>query len=147
MLKSIYRGGSALALGLLWLVAAVPASAAEFPPEFEPVLTLRGDCGTATVNDPIPDTVPDPSCPYLPPPAGPTARFDDPRSIAFDEYGNEYVASYAFTGVKGRIDVFDSEGKFITELPDPFGPLSLAVDSEGNLYAFEQGPESSKVVR
>ncbi|HEX6601341.1 MAG TPA: hypothetical protein VF030_01740 [Solirubrobacterales bacterium] len=55
--------------------------------------------------------------------------------MAIDAYGIEYVASYALDGVKGRIDVFDDEGFFITELPVE-GPKGVAVDSEGNLYVY-----------
>ena len=34
--------------------------------------------------------------------------------------------------------MFDPEGFYITTLADSFGPKSVAVDSEGNLYVFEQ---------
>lgn len=122
-------GLSALALTL---ALAAPAQAAEFPPIFDAELSLTGDCSVR-----IDDPVPDPGCPYPAPPAGPAARFDDPRSITTDFYGNEYVASHASNGGKGRIDVFDDEGFFITEFADGEDPKSLAVDSEGNVYAFE----------
>jgi hypothetical protein len=127
--------------GALWGAVAVfcffacvlPASAAELPPyELNPDLSLTGDCTTTPL-----DPVPDPSCPYPPPPGGPSGRFDEPRSVAVDAYGNVYVAVFANGEAKGRIDVFDDEGKFVTEVPDPRGPKSLAVDSKGNLYVFE----------
>ncbi|HEU5064196.1 MAG TPA: hypothetical protein VFT79_13750 [Solirubrobacterales bacterium] len=58
------------------------------------------------------------------------------------------MASYAGGGATGRIDVFNDEGKFITELADPNGPFSVTVDRNGNLYAFEQSPGSpSEIVR
>ncbi|MGN6256687.1 MAG: fibronectin type III domain-containing protein, partial [Solirubrobacterales bacterium] len=114
-------------------ILAAPAAAAEFPYQFEPVLSLRGDCATKT-----PDLVPDPSCPYASPPAGPSGRFTEPLSIAIDPYGNEYVASYASGEANGRIDVFDDEGHFITEVADPEGPQSIAVDSKGNLYVSDK---------
>jgi hypothetical protein len=100
-------------------------------------LSLTGTClapGAAI------DPVPDPGCPGGAPPEGPhppSGRFSEPRSVAIDPYGNEYVASFAGDGTAGRIDVFDPEGRFITELLDPFGPRSVAVDSAGNLYVFE----------
>ncbi len=133
-----WRGRSAAGLGVLCLaLVASPASAAEFPPIFDPGLSLTGSCGESTM-----DPVKDPGCPYPPPPAGPSGGFEEPRSIAIDAYGNEYVASYAGNGKKGRIDIFDDEGIFITEIADPQGPQSLAVDSKGNLYAFEAGEGS-----
>ncbi|HET9868167.1 MAG TPA: hypothetical protein VFQ06_12790, partial [Nitrospira sp.] len=131
------RGGALLiALGLLCFGAAsTTASAAGSPPQLDPSLSLTGDCSTSTI-----DPVPDPDCPYPSPPVGPSGRFDEPRSIAIDVYGNEYVASYAGDGAKGRIDVFDDKGNFITELLDPHGPQSVAVDSKGNLYVYERVP-------
>lgn len=129
MSKGFLRWGFVLVAAALYFgVVAGPASAAY---EFDPKLSLRGDCGTAN-----PDFVPDPGCPGGDhPPAG---RFQEPKSVAIDAYGNEYVASHAFDGDEGRIDVFDDEGNFITELPDPRGPKAIAVDSEGNLYVLEQ---------
>ena len=94
-------------------------------------------------------SVPDPSCSgeppaYPAPPNGPTGRFDEARAVAIDPFGNEYVASYAESDdAKGRIDVFDDEGHFITEVATP-GPKSIAVDSKGHLYVFE---DAGKVVR
>jgi hypothetical protein len=132
----IARGGIALAIGLLWVGIATP-QLARGAYEFDPVLSLTGACGTGA-----PDTVADPGCPYPPPPDGPSGRFDEPLSIAIDAYGNEYVASYAENSfsegsVKGRIDVFDDEGNFITEISSTYGAKSITVDSEGNLYAME----------
>jgi hypothetical protein len=124
--------------GLLAGVAllAGPAAAAELPPpEFEPTLSLRGDCEAEAI-----DPVPDPSCAgeplaYPPPPGGPSGRFDESRAIAIDPYGNEYVASWADSQPNGRIDVFDDEGKFITEIAAA-SAKSIAVDSKGSLYVF-----------
>ncbi len=107
-------------VALLWvLLAAAPASAAE-PYELDPVLSLTGNCSTSVF-----DPVPDPSCSgeppaYPAPPNGPTGRFDEARAVAIDPFGNEYVASYAESDdAKGRIDVFDDEGHFITEVATP----------------------------
>ncbi|MGN6256710.1 MAG: hypothetical protein ACTHN3_03025, partial [Solirubrobacterales bacterium] len=122
-------------------VLAAPAAAAEFPYQFEPVLSLKGNCATDGV-----DTVPDPSCPYEAPPNGPSGRFTEPKSVAIDAYGDEYVASYAAGVEGGRIDVFDDKGRFITEVADPHGPMSVAVDANGNLYAFEEGPGTPSFV-
>ena len=120
---------------LLGLIAAIlvlaPAASADLPPyEFDPDLSLTADpaCQTSTV-----DPVPDPGCPYPPPPGGPTERFNEPRAIAFDPYGNEYVATAG--GSNGRILIFDDQGLFLTEfVTSP--AWSIAVDSKGNLYTF-----------
>lgn len=139
------RGAISLVAISLFCAAIAPSSVvAAGSYEFDPVLSLRGNC-TASGIDPIAD----PGCPYPPPPAGPSGRFSEPRSIAIDAYGNEYVASHAGEGggANGRIDVFDDEGNFITELPDPHGPKSVAVDSKGNLYVFEQTIGSAELAR
>jgi hypothetical protein len=121
-------------------VGSVPASAAELPPySLNAELSLTGDCSTSAL-----DPVPDPGCPYPPPPGGPSGRFAEPRSVAFDSFGNEYVASYDNRGEGGRIDVFDDGGHFITEVKSPnAGPQSLAVDSQGNLYVYNRGTGTS----
>ncbi|HEY6730712.1 MAG TPA: hypothetical protein VI039_06775, partial [Solirubrobacterales bacterium] len=115
--------------------AAGSAAAAEFPYTVEPELSLTGNCDTSAV-DPIPDPDCNPS--YPAPPAGPTGRFSEAWSVAIDAYGDEYVASRGGgDGSTGRIDIFDDEGHFITELPNPRKPRSTAVDSKGVLYVFE----------
>lgn len=130
----MYRRTFAAVLGLLCLGLFPSAAAAGDPHELSAALSLTGDCNVSTL-----DPIPDPGCPANPPegPHPPSGRFDEPRSVAIDAYGNEYVASYAGNGEKGRIDVFDDEGRFITELVDPNGPKSVAVDSKGNLYVLE----------
>src|SRR6187402_2039905 len=105
-------GTLALALVIALSLAANASAASEYL--FDPVLSLTGGCSTTGA-----DPVPDPGCP-----AGthPPSAFTAPRSIATDFYGNIYVASYgtdASNGKNGRIDVFDSEGFFITELAEP----------------------------
>ena len=133
---SISRGCSIVVLMLFCLgFGGASASAA---PQLEPILSLTGNCSESSL-----DPIPDPGCPDPPHPG----RFNEPRSIAIDAYGNEYVANFASAngGEKGRIDVFDSEGVYITTLLDPSGPQSVAVDSKGNLYVYERKTE--KVVR
>lgn len=130
-------------------VVTTSASALEPPYEFDPTLSLTGDCATTPF-----DPVPDPSCngqplAYPPPPNGPVAPFDEPRAIAIDAFGNEYVASWDGPDKDGRIDIFDDEGKFITEVAAP-NAQSIAVDSKGTLYVFEDevsfsDPESEVV--
>ncbi len=124
--------------GAVLALPAPPAMAVE-PPAFDPVLSLRGDALT----DPT-DEIPDPG------PNHPPKKFDDSCGVATDSFGNIYVASGASAslGVKGRIDIFNPQGEFLTEIPDPRFPCQLAVDSEGNLYVAENGEgENPAVVR
>jgi hypothetical protein len=139
MTSTPYRKFSALALVLfcLGLLSASLATAAEFPYSLEPRLSLTGECSTSAA-----DPVPDPDCQGEPPaypasPDRPAGRFDRPFSIAVDDWGDVYVASRSDSETEGRIDVFDSEGHFISELAAPNGPRSITVDGEGNLYAYE----------
>lgn len=125
--------GYAVILGLLagLLSAAtdsMPALAAELPPKYDPKLSLVGDCTVSPF-----DEVPDPSCPYQAPPAGPKGAFKEPRAIAVDGYGNEYVASYNNSAANGRIDVFDDEAKFVTAFA-AVDVISLSVDGNGHVY-------------
>lgn len=106
----------------------------------DPFLSLTGDCSTSKA-----DPVPDPGCPGG---THPPKAFTSPRSAVTDAYGNIYVASFGSNGADGRIDIFDSEGFFIEEIAAPSGPKDLAVDSKGNLYAFEFQVEiNARVVR
>jgi hypothetical protein len=116
-------------VSLLLLLAAASSACAAETHVFDPVLSLTGGCTTSEV-----DPVPDPGCPQEE-----EHRFSSPRSVTTDIYGDIYVASFGNEsehGAEGRIDVFDSKGFFLTEIPDPNGPKNLAVDSEGNLYVF-----------
>jgi len=134
--------GSKLCVPLLLICAwfaisgATKAAAASEELVFDPVLSLTGSCDTSEV-----DPVWDPGCPGGEhPPAG---AFNLPRSIVTDIYGDIYVASYgneSAEGSQGRIDIFDASGKFLTEISDPAGPKSLAVDRKGNLYVFQFKP-------
>src|ERR1044071_379701 len=64
--------------------------------------------------------------------------FKDARSIAVDGEGKIYVGEYYGSG---RIQVFDSEGKFITQWTvDPKMPLrDLTVDRKGTVYVVQRG--------
>jgi len=63
--------------------------------------------------------------------------FKDARAIAVDAAGNIYVGEY----IGGRIQVFDSQGKFITQWTvDPKMPLrGLAADRKGTVYVVQSG--------
>lgn len=131
MNRMLFRGIFATAFAVVCMGVVASSAVAQY--EFSPKFSLKGNCNVTP-----PDDVADPSCPYSPPPAGPSGRFSEPRSIAIDAYGNEYVASFAGGAPTGRIDVFDDEGKFITELLVPNGPRAIAVDTKGTLYALER---------
>jgi len=134
-ISTTWRAGLVAALTFLFVgLLATPAGAAEFKYALDPELSLTGNCDTSAW-DPIPD--PDCEPTYPPPPEGPSGRFDEAIDISVDDWGNQYVVSRSGDGTKGRIDVFDPEGHFITELEDPLGPNSAAVDGEGNLYVYE----------
>lgn len=63
--------------------------------------------------------------------------FKDARAIAVDASGKIYVGEYS----GGRIQVFDSEGKFITQwMVDPKMPLTgMAADRNGVVYIVQSG--------
>ena len=63
--------------------------------------------------------------------------FTDARGIALDGAGNIYVGEYS----GGRIQVFDSAGKFITQwTANPKMPLrGLAADRKGTVYVVQSG--------
>jgi len=64
-------------------------------------------------------------------------RFKDARAIAVDGSGKIYVGEYS----GGRIQVFDSQGKFITQWTgDPKMPLTgMAADRNGTVYVVQSG--------
>ncbi len=76
----------------------------------------------------------------------PPSTFSDPRAVATDLHGNIYVSNFgsASNGSKGRVDVFCSDGTFVSELVTA-GPTSLAIDSEGYLYTLSTS--QGKVLR
>ncbi len=136
-MRETCKSAKFVCFGLLYLTfglaTASQAIAAEEPPyEFSAQLSLTGGCSTSKA-----DPVPDPGCPEKKPPK----TFTKPSAIAIDSFGDEYVASYgAEEGKQGRIDVFSSEGVFLTEIKDEFGPKNVAIDSKGVLYTFDQSP-------
>lgn len=134
-LRSYWALQLALAVALTAMaVFAVPAAvAAEGERVLDLQLSLIGGCKQESL-----DPVEDPGCPNNPP-AGPhpAGTFSDPRGVATDDYGNIYVSSRgsSLSGSKGHVDIFCSDGTFISSLPVP-GATSLAIDSKGQLYVF-----------
>jgi streptogramin lyase len=61
----------------------------------------------------------------------------DARSIAVDAAGRIYIGEY----IGGRVQVFDAEGKFISQwMADPKMPLrGLAADRKGTVYIAQKG--------
>jgi LSD1 subclass zinc finger protein len=64
-------------------------------------------------------------------------NFKDARSIATDAAGHIYVGEY----MGGRVQVFDSSGKYVTQWTvDPKMPLrALAAGRDGTIYAVQKG--------
>lgn len=134
-----------LALPTVLTAGVANALAAPAAHVFDPVLSLTGGCGTNAD-----DEVPDPSCPYPAPPNGPSESFARPTGITTDSYGNLYVALEGPDGQlnMGHVDIFGPDGTFISEfqLVNPLNPLdildeprTIAVDSEGYLYVYDNG--------
>jgi hypothetical protein len=132
----------AVAVALVALTAGFAASAAmaaESERVLDPALSLIGGCKEEAL-----DPVEDPGCPTKKPPS----TFSNPKAVATDDYGNIYVSSFGNieTGSKGRIDIFCSDGVFISELPVP-GATSLAIDTEGHLYVYSNPSAGGQVLR
>jgi hypothetical protein len=115
---------------------AAPAFASE-QHTFDPLLSLTGKC-TVSPLDEVPDSGP---CPGEPGVDHPPKPFSYTCGTATDRHGDIYVSSPSIeTPTKGRIDVFNPQGEYLTEIKDPNRPCSIAVDSEGNLYVTEGFP-------
>jgi hypothetical protein len=78
--------------------------------------------------------------------AHPKKTFNDPCGVTTDEFGNLYVANGAEGAVGGEsegvIDIFNSANEFLAEIPNDQTPCSMAVDSTGRLYVYENGPNA-----
>jgi DNA-binding beta-propeller fold protein YncE len=64
-----------------------------------------------------------------------------PEGLAVDEQGRVYVTDYAL----GRVEVFDSDGQFLSVFGDRGGdegefraPVAIALDGQGNIYISDQ---------
>jgi hypothetical protein len=135
-----------LALAALMLLVGLSASRAQADERvLDPRLSLIGGCAAPEALDPEED----PGCPTTPP-AGPhpAAAFAVPMAVATDFYGNIYVSNFGkkTDGTQGRIDIFDPEGFFISELKVQ-GAQSIAIDSQGNLYVAAQVETDKPILR
>jgi hypothetical protein len=122
----IASAGCVLIVVFLLTYGAAPASAVQVH-ALDPLLSLTGGTGTTSL-DPVPD----------PGPTHPAKPFDNPCGVATDDYGDIYVASVGSDG-SGAIYVFGPDGRFITEMSSQQRSCSLAVDSEGRLFAYRVG--------
>lgn len=115
----------------------LPAAGAAGSHRFDPLLSLKGDCSTSSL-----DEVPDPGiCPGTVGVDHPPKPFKGPCGTAVDPHGDIYVVSPGIelgSGKTGRIDVFGPAGNYLTEIPDGNQPCNIAVDSLGNVYVVEQ---------
>jgi hypothetical protein len=139
----LFRGVGTMSLLLVALFPlAAMARAEENTHFFNATLSLTGDCSTSFA-----DQIEDPGCPGGEHPPLPIQM---PRGTATDSFGNRYVASYgtnASGNTDGRVDVFSPSGRFITEVA-VCGPTSVAVDSEGYMYAVEYcNPPGGRIER
>ena len=130
---------------LLFSAALTPAASATEQHLFNPVLSLTGDCSSNATT--LPDTVPDPDCAgspleYPPAPHRPIGAFTNACGAATDSHGYIYVASGPVESGHGpksaRIDIFNPNGHFITEIKTGEEGLEntcrLTVDSKGRVY-------------
>ncbi len=137
--------GATIGAIVISMASGGTATAQEETHVFDPALSLRGSCITAAL-----DPAPDPGCPYLPPPDGPQA-FSRPHGVAIDSLGYTYVTNRGEveSGAKGRLDIFDPSGQFVTEVSfedlleslgasfaeaDSTTFASPRIDTLGNLY-------------
>jgi len=125
-----------LLIALLGIGAVLVAMIAGFAPLF-----LSNKKGGANSSRPLGGTLSEPSFANVVLKFGSEGigpgMFTDARSIALDGAGNIYVGEYS----GGRIQVFDSAGKFITQwTANPKMPLrGLAADRKGTVYVVQSG--------
>ena len=98
--------------------------------------SVAGTNTRTTLNPPTTTRPPDPT-PFFGKEGVGAGYFKDARSIAVDAEGRIYVGEY--TG--GRIQVFDREGKFVTQwTADPKMPLrGMTADRRGTVYVVQKG--------
>ncbi|HEX8501143.1 MAG TPA: hypothetical protein VF659_11190 [Pyrinomonadaceae bacterium] len=139
------KGSPAVALAVLAVVLLVSVGVVVFI-----VVAINRAASRATRAFDLPNTRTTLNPPPVPPPARPAepqpffgsegigpGNFKDARSIALDAQGHIYVGEYS----GGRIQVFDSAGKFVTQwTADPKMPLrGLAADRRGTVYVVQKG--------
>jgi len=132
-----------IALTLALCVVAPASASAAATYVFEPTLSLTGNCTTSGV-DPVPDPGLCPIPPGVPGVDHPSTGFKAP-SAATDSYGDLYVVS--MLDKESRIDIFSPEGNFLSEIEDPAGAQSIAVDANGNMYLYERLVGGERQVR
>jgi hypothetical protein len=133
-------------LAALALLPATARAAEEETHVFDATLSLTGSCSESATIDPVPDPGVCPMPPGVPGVDHPEKPFTQHGAVAVDLYGNRFVASAGAKddGKEGRVDIFSSEGEFIThvdvEVPNESSPakVSLAVDSDGYLYVAKE---------
>lgn len=100
--------------------------------------SLSGTNTRTAFNPPLspPSRPPDPQ-PFFGSEGVGAGHFKDARSIAVDAQGHIYIGEY----VGGRIQVFDSSGKFVTQWTiDPKMPLrGMTADRRGTVYIIQKG--------
>jgi hypothetical protein len=141
---SRFLAAAAVILSLAGFIAT--AAMAEGTRVLDPQLSLIGGCLKESL-----DPIEDPGCPSTPPPSDhPATFFDFPRAVTTDPYGNIYVVNWGkkdvATGSEGYIDIFSSDGHFVTEIPKGVvpGPAAIAVDSVGTLYVWSYSGKLSR---
>jgi streptogramin lyase len=98
-----------------------------------------GSANTRTTLNPptaVPARPPEPT-PFFGKEGVGAGHFKDARSIAVDAEGRIYIGEYS----GGRIQVFDKDGKFVTQWTvDPKMPLrGMTADRRGNVYVVQRG--------
>ena len=131
----------AIAILAVWAVPGLAATGHTFDPQ----LSLTGGC-TTSEDDPLPD----PGCPYPPPPASPSENFNRATGVTTDTFGNVYVLNMGPKDESNpHMDIFDADGFFITEVSEgfPASPRTVAVDSAGYLYVHALGGAKWQLLR